>query len=337
MPVRRNDDLFLPSASDKLSIKRFEEPTLTTAHKIILDCDPGVDDALALMLALAAPDTITFAGITTVAGNVPLTHTTANARGLLALAERPDIPVHMGCARPIMRATGHRSIMHGNEGLGGVVLDTETVPLGAAHAVDFIIDTVMSNPGEITLCPIGPMTNIALAMIKEPRLAENIREIVFMGGAAFGPGNTTAAAEFNIYVDPHAAHVVLSSGVALTMIGLDVTQTATVDRAFLDALQRAPAEMPRKLGQMLTAYAKGDPCLHDPCVIAWLLDRDLFSGVSAFVEVDCVPGPNFGRTVAHVSERHLAGREPNCYVVTSIDREPVMTLLRNLLLNCALH
>jgi len=222
--------------------------------------------------------------------------------------------------------------MHGNEGLGGVVLDTETVPLGAAHAVDFIIDTVMSNIGEITLCPIGPMTNIALAMIKEPRLAQNIREIVFMGGAAFGPGNTTAAAEFNIYVDPHAAHVVLSSGVSLTMIGLDVTRTATVEKALLDAMHNASAEMPRKLGQMLTAYAKGDPCLHDPCVIAWLIDKNLFAGVNAFVEVDCIPGPNFGRTVAHVSDRHLAGRKPNCHVVTSINRLGAMDLLQSLLL-----
>lgn len=308
---------------------------MNTAYKIVLDCDPGVDDALALALALAVPEKIELLGITTVAGNVPLDRTTANARGLLALAGRPDIPVHMGCARPIMRATGHRSIMHGNDGLGGVVLDAEAVPLSDTHAVDFIIDTVMSNPDEITLCPIGPMTNIALAMIKERRLANNIREIVFMGGAAFGPGNTTASAEFNIYVDPHAAHVVLSSGAALTMIGLDVTRTATIDKTFQDALHDAPGEMPRKLSQMLAAYASGDPCLHDPCVIAWLIDRSLFTGVDAFIEVDCAPGPNFGRTVAHVSERHRAGHDPNCHVATSVRREGIMDLLRSLLLASA--
>ncbi|MFB9950255.1 nucleoside hydrolase [Rhizobium puerariae] len=296
-------------------------------QRIILDCDPGVDDALALMLALAAPEKIDLAGVTTVAGNVPLESTTGNARGLLALAGRADIPVHAGCARPLMRAVGHRSIMHGTEGLGGVRLEPDTVPLGSAHAVDFIIDTVMANPSAITLCPIGPLTNMALAMVKEPRLADNIREIVFMGGAAFGPGNTTAAAEFNIYVDPHAAHIVLSSGVKLTMFGLDVTRTVVVDQEYLKALETSAGHIRRKLALMLRAYAKGDPCLHDPCVIAWLIDPSLFSGTDAFVEVDCATGPNHGRTIAHVSERHRAGREPNCHVVTGAAKENVLELL----------
>lgn len=329
MWLHRNNDLPLWPGFGERGMDIKERRTLARQHKVILDCDPGVDDALALMLALAAPDAVKIIGITTVAGNVPLEHTTRNARGLLALADHPDIPVHAGCARPIMRTTGHRSVMHGGEGLGGVVLDPSAVPLGQAHAVDFIIDQVMAHPGEITLCPIGPMTNVALAMIKEPRLSENLREIVFMGGAAFCPGNTTAAAEFNIYVDPQAAHVVLSSGVKLTMIGLDVTRKALIDQDMLNALISAQAEMPRLLGSMLASYSAGDPCLHDPCAIAWLINPMLFEGVDAFVEVDCGSGPNFGKTVAHISDRHLAGRKPNCHVVTSVDNVEILQFLRN--------
>lgn len=298
-------------------------------HRIILDCDPGVDDALALMLAISAPEKIEILGITTVAGNVPLADTTRNARGLLALAERFDIPVHAGCSRPIMKSTGHRSIMHGTEGLGGVTLDDSRVALATEHAVDFIIRTVMSKPGEVTLCPIGPMTNIALAMIKEPRLAENLKQIVFMGGAAFGPGNTTPSAEFNIYVDPQAAHVVLSNGAPLTMFGLDVTSTIVADGERIASLRALPGRKARTVVEMLTAYAKGDPCLHDPCVIAWLMEPSLFRGVDAYVEVDCAPGPNYGRTVAATLPRHLADRRPNCHVITAGEQDRIFAMIEN--------
>lgn len=298
-------------------------------HRIILDCDPGVDDALALMLAISAPEKIEILGISTVAGNVPLADTTRNARGLLALAERFDIPVHAGCGRPIMRSTGHRSIMHGTEGLGGVKLDDSRVALATEHAVDFIIRTVMSQPGEVTLCTIGPMTNIALAMIKEPRLAENLKQIVFMGGAAFGPGNTTPSAEFNIYVDPHAAHVVLSSGAPLTMFGLDVTRTIIADGERIAALRALPGHKARTVVEMLTAYAEGDPCLHDPCVIAWLMEPSLFRGVDAYVEVDCTPGLNYGRTVAATLPRHLADRRPNCHVITAGEQDRIFAMIEN--------
>ncbi len=298
-------------------------------HKIILDCDPGVDDALALMLALAAPDKIELVGVTTVAGNVPLEDTTRNARGLLALAGRGDIPVHAGCARPIMQAVGYRSKVHGSEGLGGVRLDADSVPLAGQHAVDFIIETVLKHPGEITLCPIGPMTNIALAIIKEPRIADAIREIVFMGGSAFGPGNSTPSAEFNVFVDPHAAQVVISSGAKLTMFGLDVTCKIVATPERLAALADVPGRAAQAALKMLTAYAQDDPCLHDPCVIAYLIDPDLFSGVDALLEVDCAAGPDFGRTVAAVSARHLQGRQPNCRVVTDGDVDGIFALVEN--------
>ncbi|HEY0121666.1 MAG TPA: nucleoside hydrolase [Rhizobium sp.] len=296
-------------------------------HKIIIDCDPGVDDAVAITLALAAPDEIELLGITTVAGNVPLEDTTKNALGVLTLLGRPDIPVYAGCARPLMRTVGHRSIVHGTEGLGGVELKSNGIGPAEKHAVDFIVDTVMSHPGEITLCPIGPMTNIAVALVKEPRLAANLKQIVFMGGSAFGSGNTTPSAEFNVYVDPHAAHIVTSSGVKLTMFGLDVTRAVIATPGRLARLAAIDNAVARTMVSMVTAYAQGDPCLHDPCVIAWMIDPGLFSGIDALLEIDCGAGPNYGRTVASVSSRHLAGRPANCEIVTNARGDDLFDLL----------
>ena len=296
------------------------------AKKIIIDCDPGVDDAIAIMLALSAPEELDLLGITTVAGNVALEHTTRNALGICNLVGRSDVGVYAGCSRPLMRMTGHRSIMHGSEGLGGVVLSTSEKPRDV-HAVDFIIDSVMANPGEVTLCPIGPLTNVAMAIVKEPRLSANLDQIVFMGGAAFRPGNTMPAAEFNIYVDPHAAHIVATAGVPLVMFGLDVTSTVLATPNRLEALRRLDNEAGRQAVAMMTAYAKGDPCLHDPCVIAWLLVPELFSGVDAFLEIDSSPGVNYGRTIAATSDRHLADRKPNCRVITEADCDGVFALL----------
>lgn len=296
-------------------------------HKIILDCDPGVDDALALMLAIAAPEAIEILGITTVAGNVSFENVTRNAQGLLALAGRTDIPLYAGCSRPLMQKIGRRASVHGEHGLGGVVLPPSDVPVQPRHAVDFIIDTVMANPGEVTLCPIGPMTNVAVAIVKEPRVAENLREIVFMGGAAFGPGNVTAAAEFNFYVDPHAAHIVVSSGAKMTMFGLDVTSKVTAGPALLAQLEAIPGERARALVRMMKAYAKGDPCLHDPCVIAWLIDPSLFSGVNAHVDVDYAAGPDYGRSVARLAEPRPEGESANCLVIDKADTARIFDLL----------
>jgi purine nucleosidase len=296
------------------------------SQKIIIDCDPGVDDAIAIMLALSAPEKLDLLGITTVAGNVALEHTTRNALGICDLVGRSDVGIYAGCDRPLMRTTGHRSVMHGSQGLGGLKLVSDAAPRDR-HAVDFIIDSVMANPGEITLCPIGPMTNVAMALVKEPRLAANLNQIAFMGGAAFRPGNTTPSAEFNIYVDPHSAHIIATAGVPLIMFGLDVTSTVIATPERLETLHGVDTDVSRKAVDMITAYAKGDPCLHDPCVIAWALEPELFSGIDAFIEIDCLPGVNYGRTVASTSERHLAGRKPNCKVVTAADCDGLFALL----------
>jgi len=194
------------------------------------------------------------------------------------------------------------------------------------HAVEFIIERVMA-ADDVTLCCIGPMTNAALALIKEPLLARRLRQVVFMGGAAFCPGNASPVAEFNVFVDPHAAHVVLSSGVALTMFGLDVTRHAQVTAERLAALEGADSPVARVAARMLRAYGGADPCLHDPCVIAHLIDPELFSGVDAHVSVECESALTRGQTIARVRERHLAGRAPNCRVITTVDAGRLFGLL----------
>jgi len=300
---------------------------MISMHRIILDCDPGVDDAIAILLALASPE-IDLVGITTVVGNKPLELTTRNALRILALAGRPRVPVHAGCARLVMGPYGRRwPMVHGTDGLGDVL---EIEPARAAapgHAVDFIIETVMANPGQITLCPVGPMTNIALAMIKEPGLAQAVRQIVFMGGVAFGPGNSSPNGEFNVLVDPEAAQIVLSSGAPLTMFGLDVTRKARILPQHVAALRGCANPVAQAIAAMLEAYAGGDPCLHDPCVIAHLVDPTLFAGVPAHVSVLCEPQAARGAMVAAVNPRHLDGRTPNCTVITELDQERLFTLV----------
>jgi purine nucleosidase len=300
---------------------------MTAKRRIIIDCDPGVDDALALFLAMGAADVLTMAGVTTVAGNVSVEAATINARRILGYGGRPDMPVHAGCGRPLMQPVGRRSKVHGEDGLGSVDLSGHEAPLAATHAVDFLIDAVMADPGEITLCVLGPMTNIALAIVKEPRLAKAVREIVFMGGAAFRPGNVSPVAEFNIFVDPQAAHIVLTSGAPLTMVGLDVTAEARVDRAYIDTLAGRPGRVSCSAAALLDAYGRGDPSLHDPCVIAYLLEPTIFTAVQGLIEVDCSEGPSRGQTIVSISEKHLGCRSTNGSVLTELKKQRLFSLL----------
>ncbi|MBS0969614.1 nucleoside hydrolase [Chimaeribacter arupi] len=295
------------------------------AHRIILDCDPGVDDAVAILLALASPQEITLAGITTVAGNVSATLTEYNARRICTLANRHDIPVFSGCPRPMRDLHGYHTQVHGHDGLGGVPLPEPGFALQRPHAVDFIIETINAEPAEITLCAIGPLTNIALALIKDPGIAPKIKQLVLMGGAAFCPGNVSPAAEFNLYVDPWAAHVVLSAGIPQVMFGLDVTSQAQMSAAWLDALHQRNATG-ATLAAMMRSYGAADPCLHDPCVIAWLIDPTLFSGVDGHVSV-VTEGAAAGQTLAAVKPRHLAGRTPNTRIMTQVDNPRLLALL----------
>lgn len=294
--------------------------------RVIFDCDPGVDDAIALLMAFASPDEIEIVGITTVVGNVPLALTTRNALRICALAERQDVPVYAGCGRPIMVRETKSAASHGTDGLGDLGVPDATHPVQSQHAVDFIIDAAMRSPGEITLCPIGPMTNIALALIKQPEIAGKIKAIAFMGGAAFCPGNTATDAEYNIWIDPHAAQIVLSSGIPTTMFGLDVTRQAKLTEARLDMLARDSGPIMRTAVAMMRHYGSGDASLHDPCVTAFLIDPTLFKGVEATIEIDCDPASAYGRTLAKLVADDKDSR-PVCRVVTEVDPELLFHLI----------
>ena len=198
-----------------------------TRRKIIIDTDPGQDDAVAILLAFACPEELDVLGITAVAGNVPLALTEKNARIICELAGKTDVPVFAGCDTPLKRKLVTAEHVHGKTGLDGPPLAEPRMPLQDAHAVDFIIETLRREPsGTVTLVPIGPLTNIATAFERAPDIVERVQEIVIMGGAYFEVGNITPAAEFNIYVDPEAADIVFKSGAPLVVMPLDVTHKA---------------------------------------------------------------------------------------------------------------
>ena len=273
-------------------------------HTIIVDCDPGQDDAIALLLAMASPDELDLLAVTAVAGNVPLRLTAVNARKLLELGGKRDLPVWGGCDRPLVRDLETAEYVHGETGLNGAVLPEPSVALQPGHAVDAIIALVMNRPaGAVTICALGPLTNVAMAIRKEPRLAAHLKQIVLMGGA-IELGNVTPAAEFNIYVDPHAADIVFRSGVSIVMFGLDVTHQALVTAERLAALQKIGTPVARAAHGLLDFFnrfdmeryaAPGAP-LHDPCVIAWLIDPSIFSGRDCPVEIE-LAGRSIGRTL----------------------------------------
>ncbi len=305
-----------------------------TQRKIILDCDPGQDDAVAILLALASPDEIELLGITTVAGNVPLALTSSNALRICELAGRTDVKVFAGCSRPMLRPLMTAEWVHGSTGIDGSDLPDPTMTLQPDHSVDFIVETCLAaDDDSVTICPIGPMTNVALAIIKAPEIVPKIAEVVFMGGTVFNPGNTSPSAEFNILVDPHAAHVVVHAGVKLTMLGLDVTHKAltTPERhARLSAIQ---TPVGRAVAGMLDFYNRfdmkrygmeGGP-LHDPCVIAYLIDPDLFQGRDATLDIEIVSELTMGRTV--VDWWNITDAAANAFVVDEIDHEGFFALL----------
>lgn len=306
-----------------------------TKQTVILDCDPGLDDAVAILLALTSQENFDLAGITTVAGNVSLYHTYRNARALVELAGCPEVRVFEGCARAIMSEGARAEEVHGADGIGGVPLPAPTAPIEEQHAVDFIIETCRNAPDKgVTICPIGPMTNVALALIKAPDIKPKINEIVFMGGVAFGPGNTSPAAEFNIYADPHAAEIVIKSGIPQVMMGLDVTQQAIITEDRLRYFRELPSAVSHAVAEMLSAYRKmviektggaRQGVLHDPCTIAYLIDPTIFEGEDYFVEVDCSSSANFGRTT--VDGLAVTGQPANVKVMLNMNDQAFYDLL----------
>jgi purine nucleosidase len=304
-----------------------------TRREIIIDCDPGHDDALAILLALGSAEELETLAITVVAGNVPLALTAANARAVVELAARRDVPVHAGCARPLVRELVTAEYIHGRSGLDGALLPAPTAPLAEAHAVDALIDLVRARPpGRVTLCTIGPLTNVALALLKAPDLAPRLKEIALMGGA-IGEGNITPAAEFNVYVDPHAAQLVFEAGIPLTMFGLDVTHQALVTPARLAAIRAQGTPVSAAVAGLLEFYniydqtRRGRPGapLHDPCTIAWLLRPELFSGRACHVAIETKGEHTLGRTVVDWSRRLTL--PANAMVMDRIDAECFFALL----------
>jgi purine nucleosidase len=301
---------------------------------IIIDTDPGQDDAVAILLALASPEDLEVVGITAVAGNVPLPLTSRNARKICELAGRADVPVYAGCERPMLRKLHTAEYVHGPTGIDGADLPEPTRPLQPDHAVDFIVDTLMaSEDREITLCPLGPLTNIAMALVKQPRIAGKIREIVLMGGGYFEGGNATPAAEFNIYVDPHAAHVVFTSGVPITMMPLDVTHRALATPPRIAAFEALGTPAGDAVAGMLDFFDRYDmekyqtdgAPLHDPCVIAYLLEPDLFSGRECHVAIATDDGPTIGMTL--VDWWDVTPDPPNATVMRDVDADRFFALL----------
>lgn len=304
-----------------------------TPRPIIIDTDPGTDDAIAIWLALASPE-LEVLGITAVAGNVPLPLTAKNARKVCELAKRADMKVFAGCSRPMVRQPVTAEAFHGETGLGDTNLPEPAMPLQPEHAADWLVATLMAaGDGEITLCPIGPLTNIAVAMVKEPRVLPKIREIVLMGGGFFEGGNVTPAAEFNIYWDPHAAATVFNSGVELTMMPLDVTHQARTTRDRIAAVRAVGTPVAVAAADLMAAHGrreakdrdKGGGPLHDPCVIAYLLAPDMFGGRRCNVQVETASELTMGMTV--VDWWGVTGRPKTVTVMNRIDADRYFALL----------
>ncbi len=292
------------------------------AETIIIDTDPGQDDAVAILLALASPREIALAGVTAVAGNVPVVQTTLNALRICDLAQRPDIPVHSGAVGPLVYALETAEFVSGPDGLAGANLPLTTRAPRSAHAVDFIIAQLRAAPhGGVTLCPIGPLTNIALALRLAPDILPKIRRIILMGGA-MNLGNITPAAEFNAYVDPHAAAIVFGSGAKIVMMGLNLTLQAICSRDQIARIGALGSATGRAVHGMLTRPrptglgTDGHP-MHDVCVIAWLLWPELFEGRDCFVEIDTSASPLRGRTTIDWNNR--LRKPPNAHVLNKVD------------------
>lgn len=275
------------------------------SRKIILDCDPGHDDAIAMMLAWGNPE-IDLVGVTTVMGNQTIEKVTRNALAVARVAGITGVPFARGAHRPLVRAIEVAESIHGKSGLDGPRLPEPTLTLDPRHAVDFIIDTVMaSDPGEITLVPTGALTNIALAVRKEPRIASRVREVVLMGGGV-NVGNWSATSEFNIVIDPEAAHIVFNESWPVTMVGLDLTHEALATPDVSAAIAAVGTGPARFVGELLEFFAHtykdqqgfDFPPVHDPCAVAYVIDPSVMDVVRVPLDIELTGTLTLGMTVA---------------------------------------
>lgn len=298
---------------------------MTATQKIIIDTDPGQDDAVAILLALASPE-LEVLGIVASAGNVPLARTSLNARKVIELAGRRDVPVYAGCPRPMARDLVTAEHVHGPTGLDGPSMPDPVAPLQEQHGVDFILDALKrEDAGSVTVCILGPMTNVAMALVKDPETARRIGRIVAMGGAYFEVGNITPTAEFNIYVDPEAADIVLKSGIPVTLLPLDVTHQVLVTQEHKHRLHAHGTRTSRAVAEMiafserfdLEKYGWDGAPLHDPTVIAWLVRPELFKGRHINVAIETQSALTRGMTVA--DWWRVTDRPANCTYLRHVD------------------
>jgi purine nucleosidase len=301
---------------------------------IIIDCDPGQDDAVALFLAMSSPEELEIIGVTTVAGNVPLELTQRNARMMCDIAGRKDIPVFAGCEKPMVRDAITAEYIHGKTGIDGVDVFEPETPLQEQHAVEFIIDTLLgADEASVTLVPTGPLSNIGTVIEKEPAVLRHVKEIVVMGGAMREGGNRSPSAEFNILVDPQAAQIVFNCGRPITVMGLDVTHQVLSTRervARIRALDNSVAEATAGMLSFFHRYdskkysSEGAP-LHDPCTVAWLLKPDLFQTQLCNLSVETESELTIGHTA--VDFWHVTDRPHNVNWTHAVDADGFYQLL----------
>ena len=303
-------------------------------RKVIIDCDPGQDDAVALFLAMSAPDELEVLGVTTVAGNVPLELTQRNARMMCDIAGRTDLPVYAGCDKPMELEAITAEYIHGNTGIDGVDVFEPQTPLQDAPAVDYIIDTLRkAEKGTVTLIPTGPMTNIATAIQRDPAILDAVERIVSMGGAMREGGNRSPSAEFNVLVDPHAADIVYNCGRPVTAMGLDVTHQVLSTRERVARIRDVGNAVAEATADMLSFFhrydtkkygSEGAP-LHDPCTVAWLLRPDLFETKLCNLSVETRSELTLGHTA--VDFWHVTDRPHNVEWTYAVDAEGFYDLL----------
>jgi len=301
---------------------------------IIIDCDPGQDDAICLLLAMSSPDELDILGVTTVAGNVPLALTERNARQIRDIADRSDVKIYAGCSKPMVRDLVTAERVHGKTGIDGIEIVEPKQPLEDKHAVDFIIETLNGADREsITLVPMGPLTNIAQAFTKDPSILEKVEQIVLMGGAMREGGNHSPSAEFNILVDPHAADTVFRCGRPITVMGLDVTHQVLATPERRDRIRAIDNEAARATAGMLDFFNRHDTVkygslgapLHDPCTIAFLLKPDLFEGKLCNISVETESELTIGNTA--VDFWHVTDRPKNATWIHAVDADGFYDLL----------
>ena len=305
-----------------------------TKHTIIIDCDPGQDDAINLLLAMSSPDELDILGITAVAGNVPLALTERNARLMCDIAGRSDIPVYAGCARPMVRDLVTAEHVHGRTGIDGAEISEPVLPLQEQDAVDFIVDTLRAADDDtITLVPTGPLTNIATALTKAPDILPKVKEIVLMGGAMREGGNYSPSAEFNILVDPQAADIVFKCGRPITQMGLDVSHQVLSTRERIDRIKKIDNQAAQATVGMLDFFNRHDTKkykylgapLHDPCTVAYLLRPDIFEGKLCNVSVETQSELTMGNTA--VDFWHVTDRPKNANWIHAVDADAFYELL----------